>query len=90
MSDYNQRCIVRQPQGVKPEEAGHFCNCKTVGLNLHFSSPSSAERAVHPVDRDRTDVQQYLLYLQVVDICVKGTRKIYGRPDVALDTGISR
>src|SRR5260370_18307357 len=97
MSDYRNSCVARQPQGVKPEEAENFCKCKTVGLLMHFTSPSSAERAVHLTDYDVAEFQRtgrvpelFMIYSEGVNLCFKDTLPQYGLPDVALDTGIAR
>jgi hypothetical protein len=97
MNEYEAACVHRQPRGVKPEEAQVFCECKTLGLAVHSSSPAAAERAVHPTAEDAAAFRRtgevpeaYQAYSRVVQLCQAETRKKFGIPEVALDTGVAR
>ena len=92
--DYNEACRLRQPSGVKPEEAELYCACKTVGLSTNFRSPTSAEASRAPTEYER---ERYLRtgeipwdseaarYGEVVITCRKTVRQKYGIPEVSLE-----
>ncbi len=68
-----------------------YCGCKAVGLSIHFDSPTTADAALTPSQREVAIFEQggrippqLERYVQVVDLCLKMTREKYGIPDVSL------
>jgi hypothetical protein len=89
--DYRASCLLKQPSGVKREEAELYCACKTFGLSVIFRTPTEAESSQVPNEYERDlflrtgEVpSEGTRYGRVVNICKKRVRQKYGIPEVSL------